>query len=157
MPAELRDPKSKARNQTNTITLLLTYKTQSQKDFLELIETNESLQNSIPVPISSNFGGDTAGLVRGITCGSDLVEVARNPANQQLRETACRRYQDTIRLQGMTQFTLTTDDIADLISGDRQKLAAVIKKLADGVPAEALPLRERIEIYRHAELVARSA
>ena len=157
MPANLKDPKSMHRSQRNTITLLLTYKTQTRADFLKLIDANQSLQDSIPVPISSVVAGDTACLVRGFTCGSDLIEVARNPGNQQLKEVACRRYQDTIRLQGMPQFTLTTDDIVDLIAGDREKLAAVIKKLTDAVPASALPLRERIEIYRHAELVARSA
>jgi len=151
-------------NRENTVTLLVTTKETESAKFERIIDGNETLQNSVIVPIArpqrgeEPGKGDAAGLIRGSLFGFRLIDIARDQQNTALIDEAREPYQNLMMLQGSTDLRIGRQDIRNLLSADSARRAAALKKIAGSLPEEtAVSMEERLEIFRQAEILARSA
>ena len=153
-----------ASSRENTITLLVATKEERSATFKGAIEGNEILQNSVIVPIAKAQRGDepgegdAAGLIRGSLFGFRLIDIARDQQNMALIDEARQSYQNLMMMQGATDLRIGRQDIRNLLSSDSGKRAAALRKIAASLPEEtAVSIEERLEIFRQAEILARSA
>jgi len=151
-------------NRENTVTLLVTTKDTESAKFKGIIEASEALQNSVIVPIARSQRdedegkGDAAGLIRGSLFGFRLIDIARDSENTALIDEARESYQNLMALQGATNLRIGRQDIRNLLSADSERRASALRKIAGSLPEEtAVSMEERLEIFRQAEIMARSA